>query len=67
MEVKCGKVHKYLGITLDYYAVCQVNITMLDYINEKFDAFEKADPTGGSTKSSSALDIRFKVELDCKN
>ena len=54
-------------MTLYYSMVGQLNITMLDYINKILDTFDRAYPTGGSTKSSSALDIRFKVELDCKN
>ena len=57
MQVNCGKVHKYLGMTLDFTTVGQVKITMLDYIDEILDTFDKADPTGGNTKSSAALDI----------
>ena len=50
MQVKRGKVQKYLGMTLDYYTIGQVNITMLDYIDEILDAFDKSDPTGCGTK-----------------
>jgi hypothetical protein len=38
---------------------------MFDYINEITNAFDKAEPKGGSTKSSAAPDNLFKVE-DCK-
>ena len=62
MQVKLGKVHKYLGITLDYSTVGQVNITMLDCIDEILNAFNKLDPTVGGTKSSAAPAIIFKVE-----
>ena len=59
------KVHKYLGMTLDYTKVYQVKITILDYIDEIIDAFDKADPTGGGTKSSAAPDIIFDINKDC--
>ena len=39
---------------------------MLEYINKIIDAFDKAYPTGGSTKTISALDIILKVDEDCK-
>ena len=38
---------------------------MLDYTDEIIDAFDKLDPTGGSTKSSAAPDIIFKFDEDC--
>ena len=66
MQVNRRKVHKYLGMTLDFTTVGQVNITMLDYIDEILDAFEKSDPTGGGTKSSAAPPIIFKFNEDCK-
>jgi hypothetical protein len=34
MTVIRGKIHKYLGMTLDYTIRGQVNITMFDYVNE---------------------------------
>ena len=37
-------------MTLDYYIVGQVKITMLDYIDEILDTFDKAYPTGSGTK-----------------
>ena len=36
-------------MTLDYNTVGQVNITMLDYIDEILDAFDKVDTMGGGT------------------
>ena len=41
MQVKREKFHKYLGMTLDYSKFGQVKITMLDYINEILDRFDK--------------------------
>ena len=55
--MKCVKVHKYLGMTLEYSIVGQVNITMLDYIDEIIHAFDKSYPTGRFTKPSTAPDI----------
>ena len=34
MTVSRGKVHKYLGMTLDYIVPGQVQITMFDYVDE---------------------------------
>jgi hypothetical protein len=41
MTVSRGKIHKYLGMTLDYSVPGQVKITMLDYVNEILAAFDK--------------------------
>jgi hypothetical protein len=37
---------------------------MFDYVNEIINAFDKAEPKGGSTKSSAAPDDLFKVDED---
>ena len=66
MQVKCRKVHKYLGMTLDCTTVGQVTITILEYIDEILDTFGKAYPMGGGTKSSYVSYIIFKVNKDCK-
>ena len=66
MQVDHEKVHKYLGITLDYTTVGQVNINMLDYTDKIIDAFNKAYQMVGSTKSSDARAIILKVNEDCK-
>ena len=58
-QVKCGKVHKYLGMTLDYSTVGQAKTTMLEYIDEILSAFDKADTTGDGVKSSAAPSILF--------
>jgi hypothetical protein len=66
MTVIRGKVHKYLGMTLDYTVRGQVKITMFNYVNEILDAFDKADPRGRGTKSSAAPVSIFKVDQDCE-
>ena len=40
--------------------------TMLDYIDEIINNFDKAYPTVGGTKSSAEPAIIFKVDEDCK-
>ena len=52
---------------LDYPTVGQVTITMLDYINEIIDTFDKAYPTGGGNNSSAATAIILKADEYCKN
>jgi hypothetical protein len=42
MMVSRGKIHKYLGMTLDYTVHGQVKITMFDYVDEILTAFDKA-------------------------
>jgi hypothetical protein len=66
MTVSRGKVHKYIGMTLDYSVPGQVKITMLDYVNEIPAAVDKAEPTSGDTKTSAAPDSLFKVDEDCE-
>ena len=66
MQVKLGKVHKYLGMMLDCSAVVQVKITMLNYNDEIIYAFDKTDKTCGSNNSSASPAIIFKVNKDCK-
>ena len=60
MQVNRVKVHNYLGVKLDYTTIGQVNITMLDYINEIIDTFDKVNRTGDGTNPSDAPAI-FKV------
>jgi hypothetical protein len=62
MTVSRGKIHKYIGMTLDYTAHCQVKITMFNYVDEILTAFDKVEPKGGGTKTSAAPDSHFKVE-----
>jgi hypothetical protein len=66
MTVSRGKIHKYLGMTLDYSIPGKVKITMLDYVDEILAAFDKAEPKGVGTKTSAAPDSLLKVDEDCK-
>jgi hypothetical protein len=66
MTVSRGKVHTYLGMTLDYTIPGQVKISMFDYVKEIIAAFDAADPGNSSTKSSAApLDL-YKIDENCK-
>ena len=66
MAVSRGKVHKYLGMTLDYTVCGQVQITMIDFLDKFLIAFEEAEPKGGGTKTSAAPENLFRVDEDCK-
>ena len=57
MQLNRVKVHKHLGITLEYSMVGQENVTMLEYTNEIIDTFDKADKIGVGAKSSDVPDI----------
>ena len=46
MTVSRGKVHKYLGMTLDYTVRGQVQITIIDFLEKFLIAFDKAEPKG---------------------
>jgi hypothetical protein len=39
---------------------------MFDYVDEIINAFDKAEPKGGGTKSSDAPEDLFKVDKYCK-
>jgi hypothetical protein len=67
MMVSRGKLHKYLGMTLDYTVRGKVKITMFDYVDEILTAFYKVEPKGGGTKTSAAPDSIFKVDENCEN
>jgi hypothetical protein len=66
MTVSRGKIHKYLGMTLDYIVPGQVKITMLDYVDEILAAFDKEESKYGGTKTSAAPYSLFKVDEDCE-
>jgi hypothetical protein len=42
MKVARGKVHKYLGITLDFATAKVVKVTMIDYIDEIIETWNRA-------------------------
>ena len=67
MSVIGGKIHKYLGMTL-YCTVSGIStISMLDYIDEILNSFNKIYPSNSGTKCSAAPDNLFKVDKDYKN
>ena len=61
MTVSRGKVHKYLGMTLNYTIRGQVQITMIDFLDKVLIA------KGGVTKTSAAPENLFKVGEYCEN
>jgi hypothetical protein len=66
MKVSRGKIHKYLGMTLQYTVCGQVKIIMFDYVDEILTAFDKAEPKGGGTKTSAAPDSLLEVDENCE-
>jgi hypothetical protein len=66
MTVSRGKIHSYIGMTLDYSVPGQVKTTMPDYVDEILASFDKAEPKGWGTKTSAAPDTLFKVDEDCE-
>ncbi len=42
MKVACGKVHKYLGMMLDFATLKIVKVTMLKYVDEIIGSWDKA-------------------------
>jgi hypothetical protein len=66
MRVSRGKIHKYLGMSLDYTVRGQVKISMFDHVNNIIDAFDKAEPKGGGKNTSAAPESLLKVEESCE-
>ena len=64
MKVSRGKVHKFLGMTLDFTTRGEVSVTMFDYIEELLNAFDKEEPKAKGTKSSAAPNDLFRVDED---
>ena len=76
MAVHRGKVHKYLGMTLDFSTKRQVKISMVDYVKEVVAAWDNAhkhnndgftevkSKRGRKSKSSAAPEDLFKVDED---
>jgi hypothetical protein len=65
MTDRRGKVHKYLGMTLDYKVRGQVEISMFEYVDEILAPFDRAEPRSGGTNTSAAPEDLFKVDDDC--
>ena len=61
-----GKIHEYLGMTLDCTVRGQVKITMISYIEEIPAAFDKLDPKWYGKNTSATPNNLFVVNKDCK-
>ena len=61
--VSWGKVHTYLGMTLDYSTPGQVKISMLDFIEEIFTAFNKAEWSWDKKKCSTQQSVQDQWRL----
>jgi hypothetical protein len=57
MKVARGKVHKYLGMTLDFTVKYVVKVTMIEYVNEIIASWDKA---------CLDFDDGFKIMNNCK-
>ena len=66
MPVSRSKIHKYLGMTVDYTVSGIARISMLEYIGELLTVFDKMDPSNCGTKSSTAPENLFRVDEDCE-
>ena len=62
MKVSRGKVHEYLGMTLDYTTTGSVRVTMFKYIDEIIETFSKFDII--KLKSTAAPEDLFKIDED---
>ena len=65
MKINRGKIHEYIGMTLDFSISGEVKITMTPYIREVIEDFSKYDP-GSKTACTPAADHLFKVRDDVK-
>jgi hypothetical protein len=65
MTVSWGKKHTYLGMQLDFSVPGQVSVTMLDYVRELLELYEKEEPKCIGIKSSAAPTNLFRVDEDC--
>jgi len=75
MKVHRGKVHKYLGMTLDFSTKRQVKISMADYVSEIIEAWDKAELSArdgfienkvrkSRNRTSAAPEDLFKIDED---
>jgi hypothetical protein len=66
LKVHCGKVLKYLGMTLDFMMAGQVKVSMFDYVDDLLRDYKKAAPEEHRTKTSVAPRDLFVVDEDCE-
>jgi hypothetical protein len=60
IQISRGKIHEYLGMTLDYSTCGQVSITMIKYIKEILQLYSEHD-NNDSTAKTPAAEHLFKV------
>jgi hypothetical protein len=60
MEISRGKLHEYLGMTLDYTVPGEVKITMIKYVQEIIQLFSEHDHSNSTAKTPAAEHL-FKV------
>ena len=65
MTVHRGKIHEYLGMSLDFTTAGQVKVTMFDYIKEMVDDFTKINPTTKTAPNPAASRL-FKVNEEAE-
>ena len=53
-------------MTLNYTVCGQVHITIINFLEKILSAFNKAEPKGGGTKTSAALDNLFMSDKECE-
>jgi hypothetical protein len=63
MKITRGKVHEYLGMTLNFTVPGQVQVTMISYVKEIVELFHKHDATTLTAKTPAA-DHLFQVNED---
>ena len=66
MKVHTGKVHEFLGMTLDYSEEGIVKVSMPKYMKEVLAEFERIMPKEKGTKSSAAPANLFVLDKDCE-
>ena len=62
MKVHRGKVHEYLGMTLDFNQKGLVKVSMTKYIDECLATFEKMMPNAKGTKECVAPKNLFEID-----
>jgi hypothetical protein len=66
MSIALGKIHEYLGITLDFTVPGEVKITMIPYVKEIVKLFSEYD-NSQSTTATPAAEHLFKVNDDAES
>lgn len=65
MTVRRGKIHEYLGMTLDFSVPGEVKIDMVNYVKQIVSAYEVHDPSGKINITPAAEQL-FQVRNDAQ-